>query len=213
MRWESSGWESVRKTALAVAVVDLAAVTSLVVFFAVGGPFGAANDVLNAAVGVLSALLAWQHHGAAARGRTGLPAVFAACLGGVVMAVGSVLVISGATGWYLAGLVSALGASAIGAWLVTANPTAAPGTDRRSGATVPGTSRLGQAAGAVMLLGVLCLPGVLSGIDDQALAPWYVVVGQLGWLGTYALYPAWCLRLAPRLRAVAPGPGAMLSPR
>ncbi|HET7280193.1 MAG TPA: hypothetical protein VFJ22_19120 [Dermatophilaceae bacterium] len=202
-----------RRTALAVAVVDLAAVTSLVVFFAVGGPFGAANDVLNAAMGVLSALLAWQHHGAAARGRTGLSAVGAAGLGGVVMAVGSFLVISGITGWYLAGLVSSVGAAAIGAWLVTANQAVAVATDRPPGATVPGSSRLRQAAGAVMLLGVLCLPGVLSGIDDQALAPWYVVVGQLGWLGTYVLYPAWCLRLAACLRAGAPGPGAMLSPR
>jgi hypothetical protein len=212
VRWESVRWESVRRTALAVAVVDLASVTSLVVFFAVGGPFGAANDVLNAAMGVLSALLAWQHHGAAARGRTGLPAVGAAGLGGVVMAVGSLLVISGVTGWYLAGLVSSVGAAAIGAWLVTANPARAVATGRPSGVTVPRSPRLRQAAGAVMLLGVLCLPGVLSGIDDQALAPWYVVVGQLGWLGTYVLYPAWCLRVAARLRAAAPGPGAMLSP-
>jgi hypothetical protein len=192
----------VRKVALAVAVVDLAAVASLVVFFAVGGPFGAANDALNAAVGVLSALLAWQHHCATAQGRPGLAALGAACLGGGAMTVGSVLAMSEATGYYLAGLVSSLGAAAVGGWLVAANQ-----------ATVPGSPRLGQTAGAVMLLGVLCLPGVLRGLDDQALAPWYVVVGQLGWLGTYALYPAWCLRLAARLRAAARAPGAMLSPR
>ena len=43
---------------VAVATVDLLGVVYLILFFVVGGPFGSINDVANAAVGVLSAVLA-----------------------------------------------------------------------------------------------------------------------------------------------------------
>jgi hypothetical protein len=49
----------VRRVAMAVATVDLLAVVCLILFFVVGGPFGSINDVANAAVGVLSAVLAY----------------------------------------------------------------------------------------------------------------------------------------------------------
>ena len=70
--------------ATAVAVTVLAAVVLLVVFYAVGGPFGTLNDVANALVGVLSVVLAAQ------TARLGVPAVgiAAAGVGGVLMVVG-----------------------------------------------------------------------------------------------------------------------------
>jgi hypothetical protein len=43
----------------ALATVDLLGVVCLILFFVVGGPFGSINDVANAAVGVLSAVLAY----------------------------------------------------------------------------------------------------------------------------------------------------------
>lgn len=49
----------VRRVAMAVATVDLLGVVCLILFFVVGGPFGSINDVANAAVGVLSAVLAY----------------------------------------------------------------------------------------------------------------------------------------------------------
>jgi hypothetical protein len=54
----------------------------------------------------------------------------------------------------------------------------------------------GLAAGVVMLVGLLAVPGVLARVDDQNASPWYVAVAQLSWLGTYLLYPIWCFRLA-----------------
>ena len=45
-----------------------------------------------------------------------------------------------------------------------------------------------------MALGLLGVPGWVSGVDDWAAAPWFVGVAMLGWLGTYVLYPTWCLR-------------------
>ena len=49
----------VRRAAMAVATVDLLGVVCLIVFFVVGDPFGIINDVANAVVGVLTAVLAW----------------------------------------------------------------------------------------------------------------------------------------------------------
>lgn len=159
--------------AAAVAGTVVLAVVFLAVFFAAGEPFGTINDVLNALIGVLSAVLA-QVWPARPLGRV------VALAGGIVMVAGSVLVIFEVTGYFLAGLVSAAGAALIGAWVVMAST---------------GTSRLGVVAGAVMLTGLLAVPGILTRLDDQDAAPWYVVAGQVSWLGTYLLYPIWCLRL------------------
>ena len=40
--------------------------------------------------------------------------------------------------------------------------------------------------------------GLTAGFDpnDPQLAPWYVNAGLLNWMGTYLLYPAWCLWLS-----------------
>jgi hypothetical protein len=49
-----------------------------------------------------------------------------------------------------------------------------------------------------MIIGFLALPGVLARIDDPQLAPLYVNAGLLNWLGTYLLYPIWCVWLSRR---------------
>lgn len=172
--------------ATAVAVTVLAAVVLLVVFYAVGGPFGTLNDVANALVGVLSVVLAAQ------TARLGVPAVgiAAAGVGGALMVVGSWLVITGRTGWVLAGLVSALGAAALGVWLVVLNLGA-----RRTGTLTTPVTRLGLASGGLMTLGVLTLPDLLARSDAWEDLHWYGVVGFLGWLGLYVGYPVWCLLL------------------
>ena len=54
---------------------------------------------------------------------------------------------------------------------------------------------MGRWAGAVMVLGLLGVPSWVAGVDDPADAPWHAWVATLGWLGTYVLYPAWCLRV------------------
>jgi hypothetical protein len=175
---------------MAVATVDLLGVVCLILFFVVGGPFGFINDVANAVVGVLSAVLAWLSPAIRSPGWH-LLALAAGVVGAIVMAIGSVLVIFDITGYYLAGLVSAVGAAFIGCWVLLANlfPPYA-------GELPHGVRVTGLAAGVVMLVGLLAVPGVVARIDDQNASPWYVFVAQLSWLGTYLLYPIWCFQLA-----------------
>ena len=178
---------SVGRTAGAVAVTVPAAIVLLVVYYAVGGPFGTLNDMANALVGVLSAVLAAQS------ARLGVPAaaVAAAGAGGAVMVVGSWLVITGRAGWVLAGLVSAVGAALVGAWLLALNVVVA-----RNGMLPRGLTRLGSVTGAVMLLGVLVVPDILARSDTWEDLHWFGITGFVGWLGLYLGYPVWCAWLA-----------------
>lgn len=174
-------------TATAVAFSVPAAIVLLVVYYSVGGPFGTLNDLANALIGILSAVLAVQ----TARLGVPAPAVAAAGLGGAVMVVGSWLVITGQTGWVLAGLVSAVGAAAIGGWLVVLNLVA-----RRAGTLPTRITRLGLVSGAVMTLGVLTVPDIVARADSWEDLHWYGVVGFLGWSGLYLGYPVWSALLA-----------------
>ena len=174
----SAGW-----TASAVAVTVPAAIVLLVVYYAVGGPFGTLNDLANALVGILSAVLAAQ----TARIGVHSAAVAAAGAGGVLMVVGSWLVITGRSGWVLAGLVSALGAALVGAWLLALNVAVA-----RTGTLPVGLTRLGSVSGAVMLLGVLVIPEILARSDTWEDLRWFGIAGFVGWLGLYLGYPVWC---------------------
>jgi hypothetical protein len=178
--------------ALATGAVAAGSIACLATYFVVGGPLGTINDLGNAATGVLSACLAWrlrrQIAGTAADVATG-----AALVGAAITVVGSGLVVSGTTGFVLAGLVSSVGFAGIGAWLVVAN--------QRIGrpAGWPRSLRaIGIAAGSLMAFGVVTAPGILLGIDDMATAPSWIYVGYLGWLGTYVAYPAWGLWLGTR---------------
>jgi hypothetical protein len=49
-----------------------------------------------------------------------------------------------------------------------------------------------------MILGWLAVPGVIARIDNPQLAPWFVNAGLVNWMGTYLLYPVWCLWLSRR---------------
>ena len=187
--------QAVGRLALATAVVDLIGVVSLIIFFAVGGgPFGFLNDVTNGMVGVLSMVLAWLwvSDRSARWSRVGIAAATA---GAVVMVIGSILIIFDITGWYLAGLVSGLGSALIGIWLLIANRL-----HRNIAGLRRGLIMLGMTAAIFMIIGLLVVPGVVTGIDDPQLAPWYVNAGLLNWMGTYLLYPAWCLWLSRRYR-------------
>lgn len=183
---------SARTVALAVAVLAPLAVAALALFYAVGGPFGAINDGLNAALGLASAVLAATtiHR----RARTlDVAAGALGILGGATLTYGSYVVLTDTTGWFLAGLVSGVGAGLVGIWLLVLSRPATAGRRRPLGA-----SGLGRLAGAVMALGLLGIPGRVSGVDDWAEAPWYVSLAMLSWLGTYVLYPAWCLQVSRR---------------
>ena len=175
-----------RRVALLAGVLVVLAVVSIVLHFTVGGPFGAVNDALNAAFAITSgalALLTMRRAGEV----VDTVAAAVGVLGAAVMVYGSYLILSDSTGWFLAGVVSAVGGGLLGIWLAVRNRPLA-------GAQPPvvRTMRLGLVAGALMGLGLLGVGGWASGVDDWTAAPWYVQLGLLGWLGTYAVYPAWC---------------------
>jgi hypothetical protein len=182
----------VSRIALATAVVSLLAVLSLITFYAVGGPFGFVNDVANGLIGLLSLALAWLWVRNRRGGWTTLAIAFAS-LGAIVMVLGSLLIIVDITGWYLAGLVSSVGSALLGIWLLIANRL------HRSAPELPrGLILLGITTGIFMIIGWLALAGVIARIDDPQLAPLYVNAGLLNWMGTYLLYPVWCLWLSRR---------------
>lgn len=178
-----------------VGLVGPLSAASLGAFFAVGGPFGAINDVGNAVLGVLAGSLAVACHRAGVPGGpSGAVGTAAAVTGAALTVAGSSLVMSGTTGYYLAGLVSATGFGLIGAWLTHASLRTGPPALPRELRT------LGAAAGSVMAVGLLSVPGVVEGVDDMETAPAWLVASGIGWLGTYALMPAWALRLRRTLR-------------
>ena len=74
----------------------------------------------NGLVGLLSMALAWLWTSPRTRvwSRVGIAA---ATVGGIVMMIGSILIIFDITGWYLAGLVSSTGSALIGIWLLVSN--------------------------------------------------------------------------------------------
>jgi hypothetical protein len=160
---------------------------SLATYFAVQGPFGTLNDIGNATTGILSGLLAWRlrRH---VTSRAADLAVAAALVGAAITVVGSALVVSGTTGFFLAGLVSSVGFAGIGAWLVVLN---------RSGGEAavwpPRLRAVGVAAGSLMALGVLSAPGIVLRLDDMAAAPAWIWIGSLGWFGTFVAYPVWAI--------------------
>ncbi|MFC6157021.1 hypothetical protein [Kribbella jiaozuonensis] len=170
---------STRAVATAHSIVGFTTCACLLIFYATGEPFGSINDVGNAALGILSLVLAWLVH--PSRVLVGVAAV-----GTVLTIVGTVLVMSGITGYYLAGLWSSAGFALIGVWLV--------GSARQVG-------RTGLVAGVVMLLGLIGVPGIFLGIDDLDTAPVWTFVAGASWAGTYLLFPAWSLRLARQDRA------------
>ena len=174
-------------TATAVAVSTGAAIVLLVVFYAVGGPFGTLNDLANALVAVLSAVLAVR----TARLGAPLAAVVAAGAGGALIVMGSWLVITGRTGWVLAGLVGAVGAGALGTWLLTLNLTAG-----RTGILSRPVARLGAVSGALTMLGFLAVPDLLAHVDAWEDLHWSGVLAFMSWLGFYVGYPVWCVLLA-----------------
>jgi drug/metabolite transporter (DMT)-like permease len=178
------------RLALAVGVTAAGSAICLATFYAVQGPFGTINDLGNATTALLSAGLAWRLR-RELDGAIGRAALGAALAGAAVAVAGSALVVSGTTGFFLAGLVSSVGFAGIGAWLVALN--------RRAGGTTGwprGVRALGVVAGTMMAFGLASAPGILLRLDDMSTAPAWVWLGFVGWFGTFLVYPAWAIRVS-----------------
>jgi hypothetical protein len=164
-----------------MAAVSLSSFVSLLVFFAVGEPWGTLNDAGNVLLALLCGVFAVRLHRA-----TSVVATIVAVLGTAVCLVGSYLVMTDTTGYFLAGLVTAVGFALIGCWLVVLGWT--------GGVPAPVLARL---AGATMALGLVTLPGIVTGLDDLDSAPWWILVAEtIGWLATSLLLPWWAFRYA-----------------
>jgi hypothetical protein len=172
---------------LAIGVVGLGSVTCLALLFAVGEPFGRLNDLGNATLAVLSGVLA-----ATLRRHVHPLATGIAVIGSAVAVAGSGLVISGTTGFFLAGLVSTLGFAGVGAWLIALARAGHAGTGR--------VRALALLGGALMVVGAASLPGIVLRLDDMATAPGWIWVGMVGWLGIFIVYPIWALASGRRAR-------------
>jgi len=185
------GW-----VALGTGSAVILAVICLILMFTVSTSFGPINDVLNFIVGISSTALAWMlytlDHSKSAR--VSQLALILAILGAIFSIVGSVLIIYGFTGFFLAGLYSGLGNAFIGLWLV-----AFCYSMQRSDALQHGLILFGFVAGAFMALGLLGIPGILARIDSMQSLPWYLYIALLGWLGAYGLYPIWTIWLGRNL--------------
>ena len=180
------GW-----VAIAAGIVGLLGLVFIILFFTVGQPFGTLNDICIGLAAVLSAVLAWmlypQYH--AQSPLLSQVALGAALIGALVVAAGSVLVISGVTGWFLAGLYMAVGNGLIGLWLLGLNYSALSSNPWSHGLVI-----FGLVNGVVMALGLATLPGIFSGTDSMESASWIVnFFGPAGALEYLVLYPIWCV--------------------
>lgn len=181
--------------ALAVAAVTLLGLVLLIIMFAFSsGPVGMLNDVCIAAAALLSVALAWSLYPVhrASQPQLALPLLILVIVGAVIVVAGSVLSISGTTGFILAGLYMMLGNALIGIWLVSLN----------QGSAWPRSLVVfGLITGGVMALGLATIPGILTATDSFESSSWVTWVGQMGFFGWSVLYPIWCLRIWQLLRS------------
>jgi hypothetical protein len=193
--WQGASDRAIGWLTIAVGAVALASFASLVLFFVIGQPFGTISDFGNGAIGVLSGVVACALRRSVAKGlRNQVAAVGIAVLGAGITVVGSILVMSEATGFLLAGLVSSVGFGCIGVWLIALNW--AIRSEERLSRWLP---NLGIVAGAVMALGLSTLPGIVMRVDNVDTAPSWIWIGFLGWIGIYVIYPVWAIWLGRTL--------------
>jgi hypothetical protein len=185
------GW-----TAVAAGAVALIGLAFIILFTTIGQPFGTLNDLCIGLAAIFSGILAWllypAHH--ASSPHLSLLALILALAGALVVVAGSALVISGVTGWFLAGLYMTAGNALIGLWLLALSYSA-----RLSHPWPDGLVVFGLVVGAILAVGLAAVPGIVRGIDAQDSAPWFVNAGFVGGLGWMILYPIWCIWLGRTL--------------
>jgi hypothetical protein len=180
--------------AFAIAAVTLLGLVLLILMYTFSsGPLGMLNDIAIAIAGLLSVALAWTLYPLhqLRSPQLALATLILVVVGAVIVAVGSVLSISGTTGFILAGLYMMVGNALVGLWLLSLNQ----GSPWQHSLVT-----LGLLTGGVMALGLAAIPGILTGTDSFKDSSWLTWVGQMGFFGWAVLYPIWCLGLWNMLR-------------
>lgn len=188
----TAGW-----AAIATGAAGLLGLLFIILMFTAGSPFGTLNDICNGLAAILSLILAAMLF---ARLRGELPLLSGtilalAILGASLAAVGSYLAISGASGWYRAGLFTALGYALIGVCLLVFSSLAL-----RDHSLARGLAIFGMVTGGILALGLAAIPGILRGLDPSTYD--FTLFNALWWtssLGYLTLLPAWCILLGRRL--------------
>jgi hypothetical protein len=159
--------------------------------------FGPLNDLGVAAAAVLQAVLAWRLLGMSGESWPDV-GVIAAVVGAAVAVLGSGLVISGVTDWFVAGVVSVLGYAFLGVWMVAANHRA-----RSVEAWPTALASFGLLIGAIMCVGFLALSAFRGGVGSPASAPWFIWAAYANGVGWFILLPIWNYRLGHHLKSEA----------
>jgi hypothetical protein len=183
--------QTIGRLAIATGVAGFGALALVILAAAFGRAFGRFGDAIGALTAVLSAglgMLLFPEHRALEPQFASI-AFGLAVLGGFIAAFGSVLAATEAASWFLAQLYVAAGSALIGAWLIMINIAG------EAAHTFPNRAvNMGILAGAVMILGIAAIPGILLGASSERSAPWISrYVGRAGYLGWLLLYPIWCI--------------------
>ena len=177
-------------------VLYILAATLLILFYIFGQPFGTLNDFFNGVAGISSGVLALMlfrrfHTVSPLLSRIG---IVLAGIGVIASILGSVFVISGMTGWVLAGLYTVAGNALIGLWVLTLCYSLLKHDLLPRKLLI-----LGIVSGVLLASGLVVLPGILSGYDSEDTIPWYLYVAGLNALSGAILYPIWCIWLGRTL--------------
>ncbi|HSN93739.1 MAG TPA: hypothetical protein VLR89_01610 [Anaerolineaceae bacterium] len=185
------GWTGIiTGTAAILAMIFLALMVS------VSDTFGKINDVFNSLIGIASAVLAWMLY---TQFRSQPPALSQiglalAAFGAVFTIIGSILVMSGSTGFVLAGWFTGIGNALIGLWLISFCYSLLGAAGQPQNLLV-----FGIVTGAFMTTGLVGIPGITAKIDSMQAMPWYLSIAFFAYLGTYILYPIWAIILGRHL--------------
>ncbi len=179
--------------AVATGVVGLLALVTIVLFFSIGQPFGTINDYCIGLTAILSMVLVWmlypEHH--AQSPILSQVLLIVALIGATVVVIGSVLTLSGKTGFYLSGMYMAAGNALIGLWLLSINHSALGGDPWPYTLII-----LGLVSGVFLVLGLVAIPGIFRGINTKEYVfSTYNSMWGTSFLGSFVLYPIWCILL------------------
>jgi len=183
---------------MGTAISGLAAVIFLALMFGFGSSslratFGTLNDLFNAVLALAGVAVLWLLF---TRFRSSLGPLHVALLalaviGALVAVWGSVLVMSGRTGFMLAGFYTGAGFALIGLLMAALSFTP------RGNALPAGLATFGIVTGLLMALGLAGVPGILRSIDAwDGLPMTLTTLWGIGWMATLLIQPVWFYLLA-----------------